>query len=106
MRPPPRGAPHWSAAGRRSTPIAVRTCGRKAEMPANCGLFGRDQERPVGIELRGGPGRTRTSNQTVMSAVTLSEASIESGVFRDANQRMFTIGCGQSLAKRWLARHA
>src|SRR4029077_8512768 len=38
-----------------------------AKMPANCGLFGRDQERPVGIELRGGPGRTRTSNQTVMS---------------------------------------
>src|SRR6266446_8207667 len=25
-----------------------------AKMPANCGLFGRDQERPVGIELRGG----------------------------------------------------
>src|SRR5262245_21166700 len=52
----------------------------------------------------GGPGRIRTSNQTVMSAVTLSETSIKSGVFRHANQRMFTIGCGQSLAKRWLAR--
>src|SRR2546428_7299595 len=38
-----------------------------AKMPANCGLFGRDQERPVGIELRGGAGRTRTFNQTVMS---------------------------------------
>ena len=38
-----------------------------AKMPANCGLFGRDQERPVGIELRGGAGRTQTSNQTVMS---------------------------------------
>ena len=50
----------------------------------------------------GGPGRTRTSNQTVMSAVTLSETSIKPDVFRHANQRMFTIGCGQSLAKRWL----
>src|SRR5262245_54651824 len=54
----------------------------------------------------GGPGRIRTSNQTVMSAVTLSETSIKSGVFRHVNQRMFTIGCGQSLAKRWLARDA
>jgi hypothetical protein len=27
-----------------------------AKMPANCGLLGRDQEQPVGIELRGGPG--------------------------------------------------
>jgi hypothetical protein len=26
-----------------------------AKMPANCGLFGRDEERPVGIGLRGGP---------------------------------------------------
>jgi hypothetical protein len=53
----------------------------------------------------GGPGRIRTSNQTVMSAVTLSETSIKSGVFRHASQRMFTIGCGQSLAKRWLDVH-
>src|SRR5262245_50007153 len=51
----------------------------------------------------GGPGRTRTSNQTVMSAVTLSEISMKSIASRYANQRMFTIGCGQSLAKRWLA---
>jgi hypothetical protein len=38
-----------------------------------------------------------------MSAVTLSEISMKSIVSRYANQRMFTIGCGQSLAKRWLA---
>src|SRR6516225_1797279 len=36
-------------------------------MPANCGLFVRDRETPVRIGLCGGPGRTRTSNQTVMS---------------------------------------
>ena len=36
-------------------------------MPAKRGLFGRDQEQPVGIELRGGPGRIRTSNQFVMN---------------------------------------
>src|SRR2546423_11001259 len=35
------------------------------KMPGNCRLFGRDQEQPVGIELRGGPGRIRTSNQFV-----------------------------------------
>src|SRR6266404_4006986 len=34
-----------------------------AKMPANCGLFGRDQERPVGIELRGGAERTQTTCQ-------------------------------------------
>jgi hypothetical protein len=55
------------------------------------------------FQVRGGAGRTRTSNQTVMSAVTLSEASIKSDPFRHTNQQMFTIGCGQSLAKRWLA---
>jgi hypothetical protein len=33
-------------------------------MPAFCGLFFRDQETPVCIGLRGGAGRTRTSNQT------------------------------------------
>jgi hypothetical protein len=54
----------------------------------------------------GGPGRTRTSNQTVMSAVTSSEVPIKSDVSRHTNQRMFTIGCGQSLAKRWLGNSA
>src|SRR5262249_5267894 len=34
-----------------------------AKMPANCRLFGRDQEQPVGIELRGGLERTRTACQ-------------------------------------------
>src|SRR6266404_630113 len=38
-----------------------------AETPANCGLFVRDRETSVRIGLRSGPGRTRTSNQTVMS---------------------------------------
>src|SRR5260370_26877569 len=38
-----------------------------AETPANCGLFLRDRETSVRIGLRGGPGRIRTSNQTVMS---------------------------------------
>jgi hypothetical protein len=35
--------------------------------PQNCGLFVRDRETSVRIGLRGGPGRIRTSNQTVMS---------------------------------------
>ena len=38
-----------------------------------------------------------------MSAVILSETSIKSDPFRYTNQQMFTIGCGQSLAKHWPA---
>jgi hypothetical protein len=40
-----------------------------------------------------------------MSAVTSSEVPTKSDVFRHVNQRMFAIGCGQSLAKRWLTVH-
>src|SRR5437763_3195090 len=36
-------------------------------MPANCGLFVGDRETPVRTGLRGGAGRTQTSNQTGMS---------------------------------------
>ena len=71
--------------------------------PANSALVARLQEIPGTVGLDGGPGRTRTSNQTVMSAVTLSEMSMTSGVFHHPNQRMFTIGCGQALAKGWPA---
>src|SRR5438094_2513075 len=46
----------------------ARTAFEPAEMPANCGLFVGDRKTSVRIGLRGGPGRTRTSNQTVMSA--------------------------------------
>ncbi len=42
------------------------------QMPANCGLFGRLREISRFERVRGGPGRTRTSNQIVMSAVILS----------------------------------
>src|SRR5258707_4294047 len=45
----------------------VRPAFEPAKMPANRELFVRDQKTPVRIGLRGGPGRTRTSNQTVMS---------------------------------------
>jgi hypothetical protein len=62
------------------------------------------QEISATAGMRGGPGRIRTSNQTVMSAVTLSETPIKSAVFRHTNQQTFTIGCGQSLAKHWLVR--
>src|SRR6266478_9071899 len=40
-----------------------------AKMPAKSGLFGRDQKTSVRTGTRGGPGRTRTSNQTVMSGL-------------------------------------
>jgi hypothetical protein len=38
--------------------------------------------------------------------VTSSEMPPNSDVCRHVSQRMFMIGCGQSLAKRWLARDA
>src|SRR5260370_32387015 len=82
---------HWRASGKRLT----------SEKP-----FVHLQEISGSTRLRGGPGRTRTSNQTVMSAVTSSEVPIKSDVFRHTNQRMFTISCGQSLAKRWLGNSA
>src|SRR5262245_30092807 len=37
------------------------------EIPANCGHFVGDQRTSVRTEVRGGPGRTRTSSQTIMS---------------------------------------
>ena len=82
---------------------AVSETKRSFKNPDDSGPFARLQEISANVRLRGGPGRTRTSNQTVMSAVILSEISIKSDVFHCANQQIFTIGCGQSLAKRWLA---
>jgi hypothetical protein len=40
---------------------------QSAEMPANCELFVRDRQTSVRIGLRGGPERTRTSNQSIIS---------------------------------------
>src|SRR5262249_1570276 len=46
--------------------------------------------------------RTRTSNQTVMSAVTPSEVPIKSDFSRRSNQQMFGFGSRHSLVIRWL----
>ena len=43
--------------------------------PANSGLFVLFQEISGSIRLRGGPGRTRTSNQTVMRQPALTIAA-------------------------------
>jgi hypothetical protein len=53
-----------------------------AETPANCGLFVRDRETSVRIGLHGGPGRIRTSNQTVMSGRPGSTRVRSTGVAR------------------------
>jgi hypothetical protein len=53
-----------------------------AETPANCGLLVRDRETPVRSGLRGGPGRTRTSNQTVMSGRPVATRVRSTGVAR------------------------
>jgi hypothetical protein len=44
-----------------------------AKMPANCGLFVRDQETPVRIGLRGGPERTQTACQARSRIEPVSE---------------------------------
>jgi hypothetical protein len=94
--------PKSTLSGPQQAAETARHAFEPAKIPANCGLFVRDRETSVRIGLRGGPGRIRTSNQTVMSAVISSEAPMKSDLFRHANQQMFTNGCGQSLANRWL----
>src|SRR5437016_2715548 len=64
----------------------ARTAFEPAEMPANCGLFVGDRKTSVRIGLRGGPGRTRTSNQTVMSAPVRDGQTAEPWVHRGARQ--------------------
>ena len=47
--------------------LAVRRDQAPARKPADSGLFAKSREISVRLGLRGGPGRTRTSNQAVMS---------------------------------------
>ena len=54
----------------------------RVRIPAGSGLFATRREISVCIGMRGGPGRTRTSNQAVMSAVTAPESSAMIGVFK------------------------
>jgi len=56
------------------------------------------------ILLDGGPGRTRTSNQAVMSAVPSPENPINIGVFGHVLRRPFAFGCGVLLVIHWLAQ--
>jgi hypothetical protein len=65
----------------RTVTIEYRWAEGRAER-AKCGLFVRDQETPVHIGLRGGPGRIRTSNQTVMSGRPGSTCVRPTGVAR------------------------
>ena len=50
----------------------------------------------------GGPGRTRTSNQAVMSALPCPESSVKIGISAAVRVRSFTFGCGVSLVIYWL----
>jgi hypothetical protein len=56
--------------------------------------------------MRGGPGRTRTSNQAVMSAVSAPEKSINTSIFALVRTPPFTFVHGVSLVKRWSAIYA
>jgi hypothetical protein len=46
----------------------VRAQLRRPDAPANRGLFVNPREISVSVGMRGGPGRTRTSNQTFMNS--------------------------------------
>jgi hypothetical protein len=76
---------------RASIPHLATRCGRKAEK----------QMKSTAKNIDGGPGRTRTSNQTVMSEITSPEISATFDFFRHVRSRLFTFGCGHPLAKRW-----
>ena len=67
-----------------------------AKVPANCGLFVRDQKTPVRIGLHGGPGRIRTSNQTVMSAPMSRHAHFDFAEFLDG-----TVVLTNEMANDW-----
>jgi hypothetical protein len=51
---------------------------------------------------RGGPGRTRTSNQAVMSAQSSPENPTNMGIFAHVQGHSFTFGCGVLLVIHWL----
>ena len=58
-------------------------------------------DKPL-ILLYGGPGRTPTSNQAVMSAVLYPERSVKIVTSANVQRRLFTVGCGVSLVIHWL----
>jgi hypothetical protein len=53
----------------------------------------------------GGPGRTRTSNQTVMSGPVSPESSNKIDVFRRVRARSFASVHGVSVVYLWSVRH-
>jgi hypothetical protein len=69
---------------------------------ANSGLIAGFREISVRTRMRGGPGRTRTSNQGVMSAVTAPKSSAIIGISARVCRRLFSFGYGVSLVIHWL----
>src|SRR6516165_10157541 len=59
--------PKSTLSGPQQAAETTRHAFEPAKIPVKCGLFVRNRETSVRIELRGGPGRTRNSNQTIMS---------------------------------------
>jgi hypothetical protein len=62
--------------------ISLRRDATPSIGPANCGAFARVQEISLFDRVRGGPGRTRTSNQAVMSAPCYLEKPMITGISR------------------------
>jgi hypothetical protein len=61
--------------------------------PANSAPVGENREISPKVGMRGGPGRTRTSNQAVMSTLTSRENSIVFAISAAIRHRAFSFGC-------------
>ena len=71
------------------------------QSPPIRGLFASLQEISASARVRGGAGRIRTSNQTVMSGLADLGSSDNSDIFRHVRCRLFTSVHGVSVVNLW-----
>ena len=69
--------------------------------PAGSGPFGAKREIPKFERVRGGPGRARTSNQTVMSGPAAPENPCKIEIFRHVHAPSFASVHGVSVVNLW-----
>ena len=79
--------------------VSAETRTRAAE-PANSGPFGSSQEISPNVGLPGGPGRTRTSNQTVMSG-GIKVAAVDFPEHLAEVERVCSVSLRSFLVRNW-----
>jgi hypothetical protein len=79
--------------------VSAETRTRAAE-PANSGPFGSSQEISPKVELPGGPGRIRTSNQTVMSG-GIKVAAVDFPEHLAEVERVCNVSLRSFLVRNW-----